>query len=74
MVGIAPSGAITFVGELFDGSISDAEIVKHSGILQTDFWGDRDSVMADRGFTIADLLSPMGVYLYIPSSLRGKTS
>ena len=28
--------------------------------------------MADRGFTIADLLSPMGVSLNIPSFLRGK--
>ena len=63
LVGIAPSGAITFVGELFDGSISDAEIVKRSGILQKEFWEDGDSVMADRGFTIADLLSPMGVSL-----------
>ena len=72
LVGIAPSGAITFVGELFDGSISDVEIVKRSGILQKEFWEDGDSVMADRGFTIADLLSPMGVSLNIPSFLRGK--
>ena len=30
LIGIAPSGAITFVGQLFEGYISDKEIVQRS--------------------------------------------
>ena len=73
LVGIAPSGAITFVSELFDGSISDVEIVKRSGLLQKELWEDGDSVMADRGFTINELLQPMGVSLNIPAFLSGRS-
>ena len=52
LLGIAPSGAITFISELYEGSISDKEIVKRSGILNKNLWDDNDSIMADRGFTI----------------------
>lgn len=72
MVGIAPTGGITFISELFDGSISDVEIVKRSGILQKELWEDGDYVMADRGFTIKELLEPLGVSLNIPAFLKGK--
>ena len=34
LVGIAPSGGITFISELYDGSISDVEIVQRCGILK----------------------------------------
>ena len=33
LIGIALSGAITFISELYAGSISDREIVERSGIL-----------------------------------------
>ena len=72
LVDIAPSGAITFVSELFDGSISDIEIVKRSGMLQKELWEDGDSVMADRGFTVTELLKPLGVALNIPGFLKGQ--
>jgi hypothetical protein len=72
LIGCSPSGAVNFVSELFDGSISDVEIVKRSGILQKELWEKGDSVMADRGFTIESLLSPMGVSLNIPSFLSGR--
>ena len=63
LVGIAPSGGITFVSQLYTGSISDREIVLRSGILSQSF--DGDSVMADEGFQIQDIL-PLGVDLNIP--------
>ena len=72
LVGIAPSGAITFVSELFDGSISDQQIVRRSGFLQNQWNSGKDSVMADRGFTVADDLSPLGVSLNIPCFLEGR--
>ena len=67
LVGIAPSGGITFVSQLYTGSISDREIVLRSGILSQSF-DDGDSVMADKGFQIQDIL-PLGVDLNIPPFL-----
>ena len=58
LIGIAPSGAITFISQLYSGSISDKEIVNRCGILRKELWDDNDSVMADRGFTIEDELKP----------------
>lgn len=67
LVGIAPSGAITFISQLYSGSISDCEIVERSGFLKLEF-DNGDTVMADKGFTIEDLL-PLGVTLNIPPFL-----
>jgi len=67
LLGIAPSGAITFISQLFDGSISDNKIVQCSGILNPHLWEKGDSVMADRGFTISNDLAPFGVTLNIPA-------
>ena len=67
LVGIAPSGAITFISQLYTGSISDREIVLRSGLLSQSF-DDGDSVMADKGFQIQDIL-PLGVSLNIPPFL-----
>ena len=65
LIGISPSGAITFISELFDGSISDKEFLQNQ-------WNQGDSVMADRGFTIDEELKSLGVTLNIPSFLKGR--
>ena len=67
LIGIAPSGAITFISQLYTGSISDREIVIRSGFLDQAFVGG-DTIMADKGFTIQDIL-PLGTTLNIPSFL-----
>ena len=41
LVGITPSGAITFLSQLYSGCISDREIVERSGILDLPY-GDGD--------------------------------
>ena len=69
---IASSGAITFISELYAGSISDKEIVKRSGILNKNPWGGNDSIMADRGFTIQNKLAPLNDELNISSFLGGR--
>jgi len=69
LVGIAPSGAITFVSQLYTGSISDREIVIRRCFLSQKL-EDGDTVMADKGFQIEDLL-PLGVQLNIPPFLGG---
>ena len=72
LIGIAPSGAITFVSQLYPGSISDKELVARSGILNEKLWENCDSMMADRGFTIKDDLEKINVSLNIPALLAGR--
>ena len=62
LIGISSSGHITFVSQLYASSISDREITVRSGFLKLPF-AVGDIVMADKGFTISDLLEPMGVGL-----------
>ena len=67
LVGITPGGALSFVSQLYTGHISDREIVLRSVFLEQKF-NNGDSVMADKGFTVQDLLPP-GVGLNIPPFL-----
>lgn len=68
LIGIAPSGHITFISQLYAGSISDRELTVRSGLLNLPF-DQGDVVMADKGFTISDLLEPIGIGLNIPPFL-----
>ena len=72
LVGIAPSGAVTFVSQLYPGSTSDKEIVLKCGILEKKLWEENDSVMADRGFLIHEDVKKIGVTLNIPAFLNGR--
>ena len=71
LVGISPGGAITFISQLYTGSVSDREIVRRSGFLDLPF-DDKYSVMANKGFTIKDLL-PLGILLNLPPFLGGSS-
>ncbi|CAN7998186.1 unnamed protein product [Ixodes hexagonus] len=68
LVGISPDGAVTFLSQLFLGSMSDKECVRQSGFLQLPF-DQNDSVMADKGFLISELLTEINVELNIPPFL-----
>ena len=70
LVGIAPDGALTFVSDLYGGHCSDKIIVEHCDILQ--LLEEGDSVMADCGFEIRDLLASRKVDLNIPPFRRSK--
>ena len=72
LLGIMPGGGFTFVSSAYPGSTSDREIVIKSGLLNPMLYEEGDSIMADRGFTIQDLVEPMGVRLIIPSFLSGR--
>jgi len=72
LVGIPPSGVITFVSKLFPGSILDKELTQQPDIL--DLLEAGDFVMADKGFDIAEYLIPRGVQLNISPFLREQTS
>ena len=58
LIGISPSGAVTFISSLFSGSISDKELTRKNGLLLLLEKGD--SLMADQGFDIEGLI-PLGV-------------
>ncbi|XP_072140499.1 uncharacterized protein [Dermacentor andersoni] len=68
LIGISPHGVLTFVSELFTGCTSDRECVEKSGSLDLKF-DTGDSVMADKGFKIKDLLQSKKVMLNIPPFL-----
>lgn len=67
LIGIMPSGTISFVSDCYEGSISDRRLVELSGLLEKLEPGDE--LMADKGFQIQDLLAPLGVRLNIPPFL-----
>lgn len=69
LVGITPTGVISFIPPLWAGSISDKEIVRNSGLI--DLLDEGDAVMADKGFLIRDLLTFHKVHLISPAYCRG---
>ena len=72
LVGCTPNGAVSYVSQLFVGSVSDVELTRVCGYLDTLEGKAGVSVMADRGFTIRNLLSKKNVELNIPPFMDGK--
>jgi len=70
LVGIVPTGAICYVSQAWGGRVSDRCITEESGFL--DFICKGDLVMADKGFTIGDLLAKKAAFLQIPPFLANK--
>ena len=70
LIGISPSGAITFLSKCWGGRATDKHITHNSGFIHLLDHGD--VVLADRGFDISDDLGIVGVKLEIPSFTRGK--
>lgn len=64
LVGITPSGVISFVSEGFGGRVSDRQMIERTCLL--DLIEEGDGVMADKGFTIKDMLEKKGCTLNIP--------
>ena len=71
LVGISPSGAVTYVSDLYAGSTSDKEITRHCGLLELLEPGD--AVMTDKGFDIRYELMLIGVRLNIPPFAKKNT-
>ncbi|XP_033228058.1 uncharacterized protein LOC117179938 [Belonocnema kinseyi] len=68
LLGCTPNGAISFLSDVYEGAISDREIVIKSKLV--DLFQPGDVVLADRGFTIEDLVESVGASLNIPPFLR----
>lgn len=67
MVGITPSGAISFISNLWGGSMSDKELFLRSNMLT--LLEEKDLVLADRGFLISKELEKKGCSLITPHFL-----
>ena len=72
LVACTPNGAISYVSPLFVGSISDVELTRVSGFLTKLEDKPGMSIMADRGFTIKDMLSCLSIGLNIPPFMEGR--
>ena len=72
LVACTPNGAICFVSPVYVGSISDVELTRECGFL--DALKDKAgiSIMADKGFTIREMLKEIDVGLNIPVFLNEK--
>ena len=68
LVAVDPTGAFTFISATWGGNVSDRFITEKSGFL--DLVGERDDIMADRGFTITDLLLNKKATLNMPHFTR----
>ena len=71
LIGLSTSGAVTFISDLYCGSISDKQLTRRCSLLDLPKQGD--SVMADRGrFIIKEDLELLWIQLNLPPCLRGK--
>ena len=71
LVACTPNGAISYISPVFVGSISDIELTKASGYLTTLQDKPGISIMADRGFTIKDMLKELNIELNLPPFMEG---
>ena len=72
LVACTPVGNVSFVSFAAGGAMSDKLLVKESGILSK--FIPQDTVLADKGFSIQELLLPCQVNLVIPPPWRRKNS
>ena len=72
LIACTPNGCICFMSQLYVGSISDVELTRISGFLTCLEDKPGISIMADRGFTIKDMLKAIGVDLNIPPFMEGR--
>lgn len=64
LLAIDEKGLVIFCSDIFGGSAGDENIVQESGFY--DLLNAGDTILADRGFNIGDILARKGVALNIP--------
>ena len=73
LVACTPNGAISFISPVYVGSISDVQLTSCSGFLETLKDKPGISIMADRGFTIKDMLKKLNIELNLPPFMEGRS-
>ena len=71
LIGITPQGTVCFISKGWGGRASDQHITENSKFLKYLMYGD--TVMADRGFNIAETLGAYGARLEIPAFTKGQS-
>ena len=72
LIAVTPNGCVSFISPLYVGSISDVELTRVKGFLAQLEQKDGIAIMADRGFTVKDMLKEIGVELNIPPFMEGR--
>lgn len=72
LVACTSNGSISYVSPLYVGSISDVELTRICGFLTKLEDKPGISIMADRGFTVKDMLEKLGIELNIPPFMEGR--
>ena len=70
MIGVSPTGCITFLSSCYGGKASDKHIVANSDFYDKLEFGDE--IMADRGFQIREELLLRYCSLVVPPGARAK--
>lgn len=73
MIGVTPSGAVSYVSDAYGGSASDRMIIERSELLNKGMFEKGDSIMADRGIMVQDLFANNDVQVNTPTFLKGKS-
>lgn len=68
LIGIAPSGLITYVSPCYGGSASDRQIIERSEILQRFEYNDER--MVDKGLNVQDIFISYGVKENMPAFFK----
>ncbi|XP_074652002.1 uncharacterized protein LOC141906549 [Tubulanus polymorphus] len=75
MIGITPREIVSYTSESYGGSASDRQIIERSKLCSqsTAFFKSDDSIMADRGIMVQDLLATKNIKVNTPTMLNGKS-
>ena len=73
LVGFSSAGAVTFLSDVWGGRRSDREITTESDLIKKDLLEPGDSVIADRGYDVEDVLAHERVLLNIPPYFNGRS-
>lgn len=68
LVGITPSGLISYVSPCYGGSATDRQIIEQSSILNR--FDYNDEIMVDKGLNVQDIFIPYGVKVNMPSFFK----
>ena len=60
LIAVTPNGGACFVSDLFEGDIDDVQIFRECGIMK--HIRPHDVILAERGFTVQDLLNLLQKY------------
>ena len=71
LIGISPAGALISLSHGWGGRILDKQLTIESGFLDLLIFGD--SILADKGFLIAEKVAARGAVLAIPSFIWRKS-